>query len=710
MYQDLHHVYPPGTQLIVGSHQVLILKYLTSGGFAQIYSVEISSSETGSLNLACLKRVVVPNKLSLNTLRAEVDAMKLLKNNKHVVSYIDSHASKSINNDGSYEVFLLMEYCEKGGLIDFMNTRLQNRLKEHEILDIMCHVSTGIAAMHMLNPPLIHRDIKIENILINQNGDFKVCDFGSVSGVIRPPKNAQELSYVQHDILKNTTAQYRSPEMIDLCRGFSIDEKSDIWALGVFLYKLCYYTTPFENTGELAILHSQFKFPAYPQYSDKIKNLINALLRENPAYRPNICQVLEEVSRIQGVPCPIQNFYLARAIQKDQLYRSNHSVTGKPVISSQQSFIASNDIQMTPSHVGNSEFQLLSPPLELKKTTSHSLDPFEKLDKSKFISPLNQPNLSISRSTDEKSVQNSSRALSSSSSSSLSVSSNSSSKTGRGSISRILSVNKLSGINRCSNYFNSEIQTQECNGTSDNISYSITEKSVFSAPSEDSMPDNYVGKSTIASTSIKLENSISSANNSRRESVDSLIHGWNSLNTKYATSSPILVENEIKKSKKDYYTTTNGMSHIFNADQLLSKDNTIQCSDHKIVPTSYSHKRQASIERRVQDLLKDSKNVMDKQASSENGAYLATVPIKINQKDKSLKIVNGNDMPSTSSKSVNFTQTSNNISQYQQNNLSNNQKPITSKPKVPLKPQHLKVLKLPVNKDIIANPLDSDTN
>ncbi|CAI6728793.1 AIF_HP2_G0044790.mRNA.1.CDS.1 [Saccharomyces cerevisiae] len=49
-----------------------------------------------------LKRVIVPDKPSLNTLRAEVDAMRLLKNNRYVVSYIDSHAAKAMLHNGSY--------------------------------------------------------------------------------------------------------------------------------------------------------------------------------------------------------------------------------------------------------------------------------------------------------------------------------------------------------------------------------------------------------------------------------------------------------------------------------------------------------------------------------------------------------------------------------------------------------------------------------
>ena len=314
MNQPQIPTYQAGTILTVGSHKVRIIKYLTSGGYAQIYSCEVSPPDTfiGS-NVGCLKRVIVPDKPSLNTLRAEVDAMKLLRGNKHVVSYIDSHAAKSNLQDGSYEVFLLMEFCERGGLIDFLNTRLQNRLTEQEVLDIFIQVCQGVASMHALQPPLIHRDIKIENVLISRDNSYKLCDFGSVCGVVRPPNNAQELAVLRNDILKNTTAQYRAPEMLDLTSGLPIDEKSDIWALGVLLYKLCYYTTPFEKHGEQAIILGIYEYPAYPQYSDAVKHLIRWSLMPDPNQRPNIYQLVEYTSQLLHIPCPIIDFYTERA-------------------------------------------------------------------------------------------------------------------------------------------------------------------------------------------------------------------------------------------------------------------------------------------------------------------------------------------------------------------------------------------------------------
>lgn len=179
--------------------------------------------------------------------------------------------------DSGYEVFLLMEYCQGGGLIDFMNTRLQHRLTEPEILKIFGDVAEGVACMHYLKPPLLHRDLKVENVLIAFSGSskiYKLCDFGSAAPPRPAASNAAEGRLIEDDIQRHTTMQYRSPEMIDVYRRQPIDEKSDIWALGVLLYKLCYYTTPFEEQGQMAILNATYKFPHYPSFSDRLKALI----------------------------------------------------------------------------------------------------------------------------------------------------------------------------------------------------------------------------------------------------------------------------------------------------------------------------------------------------------------------------------------------------------------------------------------------------
>lgn len=268
----------PGTRVQVGGHRVVIEKYLSEGGFAHVYVVRLPKP-VHEKNTAVLKRVAVPDKETLANMRTEVETMQRLKGRHHIVTYIDSHASQL--RGGGYEVFLLMEYCNGGGLIDFMNTRLQNRLTEPEILKIFSDVAQGVACMHYLKPPLLHRDLKVENVLISSSGSskyYKLCDFGSAAPPRPAATSAQDGRLIEEDIQKHTTLQYRSPEMIDVYRKQPIDEKSDIWALGVLLYKLCYYKTPFEEQGQMAILNASFKYPGYPTFSDRIKKLIGKVV------------------------------------------------------------------------------------------------------------------------------------------------------------------------------------------------------------------------------------------------------------------------------------------------------------------------------------------------------------------------------------------------------------------------------------------------
>ncbi|KAH0537136.1 hypothetical protein FGG08_006040 [Glutinoglossum americanum] len=306
--------FPTGTKIQVGKHNVIIDRYLSEGGFAHVYLVKLSHPIDGS-DVAVLKRVAVPDKDALTSMRTEVETMKKLRGHRHIVTYIDSHASQL--KGGGYEVFLLMEYCSGGGLIDFMNTRLQNRLTESEILKIFSDVAEGVACMHYLKPPLLHRDLKVENVLISASASsrrYKLCDFGSAAPPRPAATTATECRLIEEDVQKHTTLQYRSPEMIDVYQKQAIDEKSDIWALGVLLYKLCYYTTPFEEQGQLAILHASFKFPGYPAFSDRIKKLIASMLMEKPHLRPNIYQVVREVSLMRGTEVPIKDVRMLLAL------------------------------------------------------------------------------------------------------------------------------------------------------------------------------------------------------------------------------------------------------------------------------------------------------------------------------------------------------------------------------------------------------------
>ncbi|KAK3995985.1 putative serine/threonine-protein kinase [Cladorrhinum sp. PSN332] len=376
--------FAPGTKIQVGDHRVVIQKYLSEGGFAHVYLVKLPTPVNGT-DLAVLKRVAVPDKESLRGMRIEVETMKKLKGHKAIVTYIDSHASEL--RGGGYEVFLLMEYCDGGGLIDFMNTRLQHRLTEPEILKIFCDVAEGVACMHYLRPPLLHRDLKVENVLITTTGSskkFKLCDFGSAAAPRPAPTTVVECRLMDEDVQKHTTMQYRSPEMVDVYRKQPIDEKSDIWALGVLLYKLCYYTTPFEEQGQLAILNASFKYPSYPAFSDRLKGLIGWMLRENQQSRPNIYQVLREACSMQGREPPVKDIYSGKsqADPKQRQIRPDSKVASPPMVGAVFSPTITQQQPVVPEvermRRGRLPAQTVAAPVPPPKVTNG--DPFAALD------------------------------------------------------------------------------------------------------------------------------------------------------------------------------------------------------------------------------------------------------------------------------------------------------------------------------------------
>ncbi|KAL8724455.1 MAG: hypothetical protein Q9166_007940 [cf. Caloplaca sp. 2 TL-2023] len=374
--------FAPGTKVQVGGHRVVIVRYLSEGGFAHVYLVRLPKPINGD-DGAVLKRVAVPDKEALASMRTEVETMKKLRGQRYIVTYIDSHASAL--KTGGYEVFLLMEYCNGGGLIDFMNTRLQNRLTEPEVLKIFSDTALGVACMHYLKQPLLHRDLKVENILITSSGNtkrYKLCDFGSAAPPRPAATSAAEGRLIEEDVQKHTTLQYRSPEMIDVYRKQPIDEKSDIWALGVLLYKLCYYKTPFEDQGQMAILNANFKFPGYPSFSDNLKKLIAGMLRENTQARPNIYQVIREVSLMRGTDVPIKDIYAGRT--QSEARQNQHLPPAEPDVAS-------------PPRVGASK----APPVK-EKLTIPNIQPMRRgrLTKTESVQRVAKPSPSPLRVTE----------------------------------------------------------------------------------------------------------------------------------------------------------------------------------------------------------------------------------------------------------------------------------------------------------------------
>ncbi|WFD42113.1 non-specific serine/threonine protein kinase [Malassezia psittaci] len=294
----------PGTRIQVGNHVVTVQRFLSQGGFARVYlvrsdrPVELPNGEPTTVLV--LKHMCVWNRDALRSVRAEVENHRKLLGHTSIVHFVEASAA-NLEGDG-WEIFILMEYCSGGGLIDFLNTRLQARLQPKEVLNIFRDICYGVSIMH--EKQLVHRDLKIENILMSQDVSlkFKLCDFGSCfsSRDARPALSPEEKRRMEAELNMHTTIWYRAPEMVDLNLEKKIDQRADVWALGVLLYKLCYYTTPFEGPqgGPTAILSARYTFPSSPPYPSEIKSLIASMLNPNLEKRPTVNEILTRIEEL----------------------------------------------------------------------------------------------------------------------------------------------------------------------------------------------------------------------------------------------------------------------------------------------------------------------------------------------------------------------------------------------------------------------------
>ncbi|XP_074063919.1 AP2-associated protein kinase 1 isoform X5 [Macrotis lagotis] len=283
----------------IGRHQVTVDEVLAEGGFAIVFLVRTSNG------MKCaLKRMFVNNEHDLQVCKREIQIMRDLSGHKNIVGYIDS----SINNVSSgdvWEVLILMDFCRGGQVVNLMNQRLQTGFTENEVLQIFCDTCEAVARLHQCKTPIIHRDLKVENILLHDRGHYVLCDFGSATNRFQNPQ-AEGVNLVEDEIKKYTTLSYRAPEMVNLYSGKIITTKADIWALGCLLYKLCYFTLPF-GESQVAICDGNFTIPDNSRYSQDMHCLIRYMLEPDPDKRPDIYQISYFSFKLAKRECPIQN-------------------------------------------------------------------------------------------------------------------------------------------------------------------------------------------------------------------------------------------------------------------------------------------------------------------------------------------------------------------------------------------------------------------
>ncbi|XP_072515714.1 AP2-associated protein kinase 1 isoform X2 [Salminus brasiliensis] len=288
-----------GRNFTVGRHQVTVEETLAEGGFAIVFLVRTHQGVR-----CALKRMYVNNEHDLQVCRREIQIMRDLSGHRNIVGFLDSSVA-AVGGGDVWEVLILMDFCRGGQVVNLMNQRLQTGFSEAEVLQIFCDSCEAVAQLHHCKTPIIHRDLKVENILLHERGHYVLCDFGSATKKFQNPQS-EGVTVVEEEIKKYTTLSYRAPEMVNLYNGKLITTKADIWALGCLLYKLCYFSLPF-GESQVAICDGNFTIPDNSRYSHDMHCLIRYMLEPDPDKRPDIYQVSHFSFRLARRDCPVQN-------------------------------------------------------------------------------------------------------------------------------------------------------------------------------------------------------------------------------------------------------------------------------------------------------------------------------------------------------------------------------------------------------------------
>ncbi|RID62009.1 hypothetical protein BRARA_E01110 [Brassica rapa] len=283
-----------GRYLEIGSLKVQARNVIAEGGFSSVY---LAQDTTHPSKQYALKHMICNDEESLELVMKEISVLKSLKGHPNVVT-LYAHGILDMGR-GKKEALLAMEFCGKS-LVEVLESRGGGAgyFEEKQALAVFRDVCNAVFAMHCQSPRIAHRDLKAENLLLSSDGQWKLCDFGSVSTNHKVFERAEEMGIEEDNIRKHTTPGYRAPEMWDLFRREVISEKVDIWALGCLLFRICYFKNAFDGESKLQILNGNYRIPESPKYSSSVTDLIKDMLQGSPDERPDITQVWFRVNEL----------------------------------------------------------------------------------------------------------------------------------------------------------------------------------------------------------------------------------------------------------------------------------------------------------------------------------------------------------------------------------------------------------------------------
>lgn len=246
------------------------------------YEIIKSIGEGGMANVYLAKDTILDRQVAVKVLRGDLSSdEKFIRRFQREALSVSNLSHPNIvevydvgEEDGQY--YIVMEYIEGKTLKQLLYKR--GALTLPEVIDIMTQLTDGLAHAH--EAYIIHRDIKPQNIMIEDNGTIKITDFGIAMAV-----NATQFTQTNSVM---GTVHYLPPEQAN---GKSATVKSDIYSLGILMYELLTGSVPFkgDNAVEIALKHMKEKLPSIrkqnPLIPQSVENIVIKACAKNPRNR-----------------------------------------------------------------------------------------------------------------------------------------------------------------------------------------------------------------------------------------------------------------------------------------------------------------------------------------------------------------------------------------------------------------------------------------
>jgi serine/threonine protein kinase/tetratricopeptide (TPR) repeat protein len=286
-----------------GRYQVI--EEVGKGGMGRVYKV-LDTEVKERVALKILKPEIATDELTIERFRNELRFARRIAH-KNVCRMFD------LGRDGDTQ-FITMEFVEGENLKSLM--RRMGQFPVGKAVSVARQVCEGLARAHQLG--VVHRDLKPQNIMIDNDGNVRIMDFGIA-------RSLRGKGITDAKVMIGTP-EYMSPEQVD---GAEADGRADIYALGVVLYEMLTGRVPFEGDTALSVaLKHKTEIPhdprdLNPQIPEALNSLILRCLEKDKAKRyQNAEDLISDLGKIESGLTPTSGILRPASLAKPKSKRT----------------------------------------------------------------------------------------------------------------------------------------------------------------------------------------------------------------------------------------------------------------------------------------------------------------------------------------------------------------------------------------------------